>query len=166
MRGFGRLIAEIVPLVGGKLFPAGTRCYFDQDEPPTGWVRDTTSTLDDRCVKIAVGALADGGSWTISGLTGSSHLHPYTKHLAHTHSASGSSHSHTFSVSQIVNTTYRPYTDIRSLAGNVPTSSVAPSLTVGSEGLSSGNTSSNGVVISSDGAWRPKYRDLIVAYAE
>jgi hypothetical protein len=61
----------------GGAFESGTRMLFDQDTAPLGWTRDTSAGLDDRVVRIVgPGARADGGSWTITGITIGPHKHP------------------------------------------------------------------------------------------
>jgi hypothetical protein len=55
---------------------AATRTVFDQSAAPAGWTRDTS--LNDRLLRIVSGARADGGSWTVSGLSGASHTHTTT----------------------------------------------------------------------------------------
>jgi len=95
--------------IAAASLPSGTRVIFDQASAPTGWTRDTTGSLNDRVIRIVTGARADGGTWTVAGLTkdahthpGPSHTHPVTiatfalgvTHLpAHTH-GSGGAHAH------------------------------------------------------------------------
>jgi len=147
-------------------FPSGTRMLFDQDTPPTGWTRDITSTLDDRCVRIVIGTRApDGGSWTISGLTQASHDHGGT--------ASAGGHQHSSTVC---------HTGVAAYATAVASNpyGLAPALSMGDEGAFAQWTTRNpnltnsagahthtltaeAPAISSNGTWRPLYRDVIVA---
>jgi len=166
MRGESKLILDFLCLIPpAPTFPSGTRCLFDQDEPPTGWIRDTNSALDDRCLRIVIGARVDGGSWTISGLSGDSHDHVYNDNPLHGHSASGSSHSHSLQGRTDSGTAYPGKTEgIASTDGN--TSSNAPAVSPSAEGVPSPSTGLASETISSDGLWRPAYRDVIVAEKE
>jgi len=145
------------------MFPSGTRCYFDQDTPPTGWTRDVTGTLDDRCLKIFVGTRGDGGSWTISGLTASLHNHTYSSNYAHTHSVSVSHGPHTYCGYTAGTSGWIYYWAYRN--PSTPNStSVAPSSSVGTTGVAAPATTSDADAgINSDASWRPKYRDIIIA---
>jgi len=63
---------------GANVFPSGTKMLFYQDTAPTGW--SIVDTVNDKLVYISKGSAAGGeaggaelssGSWTISGLSGS-----------------------------------------------------------------------------------------------
>ena len=93
--------SQNIPSTDG--FPSGTRLIFDADSPPTGWTKDTT-TVNDKVIRIVTGARADGGTWTISGLSSASHTHtgpshthtgPSHRHVGGGHTHSAPSHTHT-----------------------------------------------------------------------
>jgi len=169
MRGYSNLLTKIVAYVEvAPGIPSGTRKLFDQDSPPTGWTRDTSATLDDRLIRVVVGTRTpNGGSWTISGLSGGGHSHSYTDVISHTHSVSVGSHSHTVRIRD-GNVPYgaidEKYDDINSPI-SVPFGSNASSVSTGapSGAVAEGTSSSSIASISSDGSWRPLYRDLIIA---
>jgi len=164
MRGFAQLI-EISQSVAVPGIPSGTRKLFDQDTPPTGWIRDTATTLDDSLVRIVVGTRTpSGGSWTVSGLTSASHSHTAADPISHVHTVSVASHYHKrmhWLTSNAGNSTdpgaASEYRDSRSKTA---------SLSVATTGTSPAPTSSVAVSIASDGSWRPLYRDIIIAEKE
>ena len=69
-------------ITGAGELPTGVKMLFYQDTAPTGWT--IQNTLDDKLVFVTKGSAAGGqvggavhstGSWTISGLSGPSHVH-------------------------------------------------------------------------------------------
>ena len=56
-------------------FASGTRMSFQQTSAPTGWTKDTTSTIDNSVLRLVTGTPSSGGSvafstWNSSGTTG------------------------------------------------------------------------------------------------
>jgi len=156
-------LLTIAKLAALPPYPSGTRLVFDQDVPPTGWVRDTT--INDRVIRLTVGVPGEGGTWTISGLS-ASHTHEYTDFLSHSHPVSIGSHAHTHTCY------YGPEGAVPGcFAGTVDTLNIllqatTPSVSVASSGVTPANTESSSPAISSDGLWRPAFRDVIVAQKE
>jgi len=149
--------------IGGSAFPPGTRLFFDNDTAPAGWTRDVTGTLDDRALRLVVGARADGGSWTLTGITMSSHTHTLGAHQHDAPVAGSDGATQGFiaktsawtpgasaSVFTVVNNNAVGYQEAP--VGVLLTGTPDPDL--------SGATSPP---IASDGTWRPLYRDIIVA---
>jgi len=159
---FGGLVRVFAPLP--EVYPAGTRLVFDQSSPPTGWTRDVSATLDDRLLRIVVGARApNGGSWTISGLSGDSHQHGLSKVVAHSHSGSIGSHAHTIESYSYIAGTQRPLSYTLASQYNLNTSSQGISITLSESGAASPMTALASYAISSDGSWRPLFRGAIIA---
>lgn len=127
--------------IGASAFAAGTRMLFDQAAAPTGWVRDVT--IDDRVVRIVGGARADGGSWTVSGLTASGHAITIAEMPAHTHAAPNGA---AFSTTDPLAT---------QVSGAGPGGVAATTDTTGGGGQHTHN-------VASDATWRPLHRDVIV----
>jgi len=146
------------------ILPSGTRCIFDQDNPPTGWTRDTASSLDDRMIRVVVGARSDGGSWTISGLSGSGHSHAYSDNPSHTHGVAVGSHNHSVSTTGGITDANPGFAGVGgSTYGGVASGSATPSFSISPTGAASASTDPASEGISGDGMWRPMYRDAIVA---
>jgi len=163
MRGVSKLIEHSQIFVEAEpILPAGTRCFFDQDSAPTGWTRDTSAALDDRCIRIVTGARSDGGSWTILGLSGGDHSHSYTQNVLHGHSITVGSHSHSINAGG-VDGVFSLVAFASYVYTNKETTSASAGVTVDPTGVATGTTSLNSEGISSDGTWRPLHRDLIVA---
>jgi len=164
VRGFVRLFDKAKILSPEAVFPAGTRKLFDQSEPPTGWTRDTSASLNDRLIRIVVGTRTpEGGSWTISGLSAGGHSHSYSDVVEHTHPVSVAAHSHP----QLYFTDID--TDLCSpkspgQAYSFGTDTEATTVSVSSTGVAApANSLSTTPSISADGTWRPLYRDAIIA---
>jgi len=162
MRGFCRFGVLVKAVVSAPKYPAGTRLLFDQDNPPTGWTRDTAASLDDRLLRIVVGTRGEGGSWTLSGLSADPHSHNLNDVPSHTHVASAGSHTHSFQYGTGVDYTYPSY---RNYANPAPFSFIATSysITLSYQGVASPTTSLDSYSVSSNGLWRPLYRDMIIA---
>jgi len=160
MRGFAKLLGFAPP---PAVYPSGTRLFFDQDNPPTGWTRDTTATLDDRMVRIVVGARADGGSWTISGLSGETHSHVLTDVPAHNHSITAGSHYHRMIGGGSGSGGAYGFEGGCDANYDFDTGQYGYSVSLGTEGEASPPTSSTTPGVSSDGTWRPLYRGTIIA---
>lgn len=120
--------------IAGSAFPAGTRLLFDNDAAPAGWTRDVTGSLDDRAIRLVVGARADGGSWTITGITAAGHQH---------------NHDHTHNVNTVSVATFG--------GANL---GLASAVTTGPSVVA---TDAATAAVTSDGTWRPLHRDVIVA---
>jgi len=163
MKAITRLIEEFhafAPVV--EILPAGTRCFFDQDNPPTGWTRDVAAALDDRVIRLVIGARADGGSWTLSGLSMDSHSHSYTDNVVHNHPISVGAHPHNAPGTK--GTLSGDVFDLASIGWEpAGSSSTTAGISLGTTGVATGTTLLNSENISSDGSWRPLYRDVIIA---
>lgn len=129
------------------VIPGGTRTIFDQDTAPLGWTRD--ATVDDRVVKIqGLGARVHGGSWTVSGLTASSHTHTLANH---THSFP---HAHGL-----------PLIGVGTYAAGALDALTEPTDTQDSTVTGTPNTNTSGATaptIASDAVWRPLHRSVIL----
>jgi hypothetical protein len=127
---------------------SGTRVFFDQDAAPTDWTRDTG--INDRVIRIVSGARADGGSWTVGGLTNSG----------------GSVGNTSLSVAQLAS--HRHHTNIftTGLSGAYGVRAVSPVGPIYTAYVGSGSTHGHSFTpptIASDASWRPLHRDVIVA---
>ena len=49
-----------------QAFPSGTRLLFQQTSAPTGWTKDTNSSLNDSIIRIVTGSVGNGGSTAFS----------------------------------------------------------------------------------------------------
>jgi len=127
--------------ISGSAFAAGTRMLFDNDVAPTGWVRDVG--INDVVVRIVSGARADGGSWTVSGLTASGHALTIAEMPAHTHPAPGGA---AFSTTDPLAT---------QVSGAGPGGTAAATDTTGGGAQHTHNVASNAT-------WRPLHRDMIL----
>lgn len=127
------LSARVVGLPG--VFPIGTRCYWDQDNAPTGWTRDTS--VNDRVIRVVSGSLSDGGTWTVGGVTADGHSVTIAQMASHTHTAIQNSGT-----------------------GFLPAAALPTWNTVA---LPAGSNSTHTHTYSQDGTWRPLHRDVIVA---
>ena len=133
-------------------FPAGTKLMFGTN-PPSGWTRVNAS--EDRVTKIAksgetVGTA--GGSWTISGLSGS-----------------GDTDSHTLTISEIPSHTHQVFYSVVNVV--LGTDAIAQAGAVSGLNVDSGSRGGNGahshglssLSIAADGSWRPRYEIWIAA---
>ncbi len=127
------------------IIPAGTKMVFDQDAAPAGWTRDTSQ--NDRVIRVVSGARADGGSWTVGGITADNES-------AHTHgiASNGSTTGATLTLAGIVK-------DSGIL--NQRTGATGPSKNYAADYTDGG--SAHGHATTSDATWRPLHRDMIVA---
>lgn len=71
-------------------FPSGTRMSFNQTAAPTGWTKDTATSINDSILRLVTGSVSNGGSvafstWNASGSTGATTL-TTTQMPSHTHS--------------------------------------------------------------------------------
>ena len=74
--GDNDLLNAIKTIVGVEFMPAGTKMAFFQAAAPVGWTQDVSQ--NDKMLRVVSGAGAgSGGGWTISGLT---HAVPNHKH--------------------------------------------------------------------------------------
>ena len=121
---------------------SGTRMLFDQDSAPTGWTKETD--VNDKVIRIVSGARADGGTWTVAGITVDSHVLAESEMPSHTHDAGP-----------------------QLLPGSVAGLGVAIPWLIGNsaKGTSTSTGGGGGHVhgLTSDGTWRPLHRDVIVA---
>ena len=135
--------------------PSGTRLLFAQASAPSGWTQDVT--WNDRVIRVVGGAGGGtGGNWTISGLTGASHIH--------------TTYNHTLTIDEIPPHTH-PIDDALSYRGggwsaensNDYDRAGNSGSTGGGLPHNHGNTSTpSSTIITSTGAWRPAYLDVIV----
>lgn len=157
----GALLPAAVSAATGIV--AGTSMVFYQAAAPTGWTKQTT--INDRVLRVVSGSGGvTGGSWTISGLTNSAtgsttltaaqsgvpaHLHPAPTGWSFmvgngSEAASGPNGTYGYSQSN----------DQRARSVNTGNSTA--------QNASSGHAH-GGSTISSSGAWRPSYADVIIA---
>jgi hypothetical protein len=116
-----------------QFFPAGTVILFAQASAPTGWTKQTTN--NDRMLRVVNSTGGGiGGSWTISGLT-----------HAHTHPVSGNTGDNSNSE------------NVQQGGGSSVTVADHPHVHAFSVTSDAASTSA----VSSDGAWRPSYLDVI-----
>ena len=120
---------------------SGIRQIFDQDAAPTGWTRD--AVIDDKVPRIVTGARADGGSWTVAGLTG------------------GDTGSTAISIAQMPAHTHGTFRRTAAGPWGTPGGATAVDVSTDSTGGGGGHVHS-GSTISSDGTWRPLHRDMIL----
>lgn len=124
-----------------KDIPAGTKMLFYQSSAPTGWTQDVSQ--NDKVIRVVSGTGGGtGGTWTISGLSTDfqasnlpAHTHTFGTDTVTVQSGTGASFS-------LINNTG---------SGTQFTSS------------SSGAGGTHSHTISSTGAWRPSYIDVIIA---
>lgn len=131
--------------IGAPLVPeieAGTIMCFFQAAAPTGWTQDVTQ--NDKVFRVVnTAGGGDAGSWTISGVTVDSHVLSTVEMPAHTHPSAAA-----VSGTQTVDTVGDP--------GDFPAKA----------GTATGSTGGGGGHVhglTSDGAWRPAYIDVILA---
>ena len=136
-------LSQVQSLIAEEAFPSGTKMLFMQATAPLGWTQDTD--VNDKVIRVVSGSGGGtGGSWTISGLS-----------VPHTHPQQG-----TF-------TSGPPNTGILLSVDNGPDANVprygeyethAHQVTI------SGSTGgASNAAVSSSGAWRPSYIDVIAA---
>jgi hypothetical protein len=130
--------------VWGDAIPAGTRMLFDMDAAPAGWVR--VFDVNDVMVRFCSGARQQAGSWVISGLTGPAHQH-YIYGSAH---AVGSS-THNIEVTPLAQSPGGTFL----ATGHHLHGFVIPDKITEFEGQRP---------VTSNGSWRPAYRDVITCY--
>lgn len=92
------LTVENLTVTGSGAIPSGTKMLFQQTSAPTGWTKDTTH--NNKALRVVTGSAGTGGTnsftnafnstKTVSGTTGTSSV-----------TISGSTQSHTLTVSQI-----------------------------------------------------------------
>jgi hypothetical protein len=140
------------------LIPAGTKMVFAQATAPTGWTQDTS--VNDRVMRVVSGSGGGvGGSWTISGLTvgdtaltiAQMPLHGHAmRHKTNVEGQTGSDNS-------------GPIVTRNMSAVTEPAWTGAPGDAAGQSigGTGGGQAHTHG--LSSNGAWRPNYVDVIVA---
>jgi len=104
--------------------------------------------------------LADGGSWTVSGLTMQNHTHVAT---AHQHEQAGISYGNDGVVRFLYENAYGLGVAVSSTAAPGGPSVIASNhlLTSSAGGVATAGPSNNNVA--SDGTWRPKAVDVIAA---
>lgn len=143
-------------------FVSGTDMLFVQASAPTGWTQITA--VNDRVLRLVSGTGAGtGGSWTISGLT-----------HAHTHTFDTPAHKHELPMSEGNNTLDNALTatfgtgsttinssDMSATDASSGDAALSGSTIFSDAGGTTDAASTNAV--SSTGAWRPSYIDVIQA---
>jgi len=159
--------------LGGDPIPSGTEMLFAQVAAPTGWTQ--TVATDDAFLRIVSGAGGGtGGAWTITGLTASAIALSIDQLPAHSHGAGNlitqglGAHNHGSGI-QLAGSGFGtgPYANVGSVNGtDIVTGQDASSHShtiAGSTGVGGGAGSVHGHAVKSDAAWRPAYRDAILA---
>jgi len=146
--------------ISAGLFAAGTRMLFDQDAAPTGWTRDTTASLDDRVLRLVTGARADGGSWTITGLSMVPHAHSMSDHH-HGVPVSGSDGVTQGGIAKAASWPFGTGGVATLDRGGAIDAEFSGNILM-SAGPDTANTDAQAPAASSDGTWRPLHRDVIV----
>ncbi|GAG02888.1 unnamed protein product, partial [marine sediment metagenome] len=75
--------------------PSGSKMLFIQDTVPTGWTLDESA--NDRVIRVvnvAASGGVEGGSWTITGISGDGHALSISEMPSHTHTVRGSIVNH------------------------------------------------------------------------
>lgn len=135
-------------LIATAGLPSGARQFFDQDTPPTGWTKVTT--INDRVLRVVSGARADGGSWTISGMS-AGNVGGTILSIANL-----PSHAHTYT---------RPNTVQQWESGAILRSTVwtvSPGIATSYVGSGTSHAHSGSTITHTPG-WRPLHRDVILA---
>ncbi len=140
------LEARVTVLEDNPTMEATTRTLFRQAAVPTGWT--LVADQDDAVIRnrSATGG-GSGGSWTISGLTVAGHVLTVNEMPSHNHPGS-------------TLTNDRPFqggTTATWFNGDGTVQSVAKAVVVASQGGNASHTHG----ISSSGAWRPKFVDVV-----
>jgi hypothetical protein len=153
--------------LGVMNFAAGTRIVFAQATAPLGWVQDTT--VNDRVLTVTSAAgNADGGAWTISGLTVAGTAITVAQLPVHTHPNTLSDPGHGHGINDGTNLRAARFTGaFVSGGGNVDVTTVSPSIIANTTGITinnanAGSGQAHGHGISHDGAWRPAFRSTII----
>lgn len=134
-------------------FPSGTKMVFRQASAPPGWTQDTSA--NDRVLRIVSGTPgADGGSWTISGLSATTTVagHALTVNEM-------PSHNHPGTVIPVYDT---GGSGTIAEGGGSFRGRYSP-ITIASQGGNQPHSHNATTSISSSGSWRPAYIDVIVA---
>lgn len=143
--------------------PTSTPFLIIASTAPTGWTQNTS--WNDRVIRVVSGAGAGtGGAWGISGLTSGAHTHSTP---THSHNIAGGSDTgiqiydiNVFSWLDSVGRVVRYQNQLQTTSGSGgSTAPLAMDYTETSGGGTSGTQSVNS--ISSSGAWRPAYLDVI-----
>jgi hypothetical protein len=123
----------------GGAIPSGSKMLFIQDTVPTGWTLDVSA--NDRVIRVvdveASGGV-EGGSWTISGISGDGHELSISEMPSHTHSIRGGTRIF----------------DPSGFSDTIGVSTVQSGAT--------GGGAAHTHTVSSDGTWRPSYINAII----
>ena len=122
-----------------SIIASGVRQIFDQDAAPTGWTRD--AVINDKVIRIVSGARADGGTWTVGGITVDSHVLTITEIPPHAHN-------------------YNRLTLNRADIGGGALMRGPPDPATATTSVGGGAGHVHG--LTSDGTWRPLHRDMIL----
>jgi hypothetical protein len=148
----------------GDAIPSGSKMVFYQASAPAGWTQDTS--VDDRALRVVNSSGGGyGGSWTISGLTGSGDVGSTT--LSETQIPS---HRHTIvAYSTTLSGNYNAHQHTRANfstrlepTGSSETTWEDDRYTEYTGGGQGHTHSLSGFSIGSDGTWRPAYINVIV----
>jgi hypothetical protein len=131
--------------VWGTAIPAGTRMLFDMDSAPAGWVR--VYEVNDALVRFCNGARSQAGSWVVSGLLAPAHQHYIYGNPSLQVGASTAN-------IEVTPLDYSPGGSFLATGGHRHAYSIPDKVTEWGGQQS----------VTSDGSWRPAYRDVITCY--
>jgi hypothetical protein len=135
------------------LIPSGTIMLFRQAAAPTGWTRQVDATRTDSVIRVLLNseALADGGSWTVSGLSFAGNALPGHQHQEGIIFNGGQD-----------NWVDAPFGTVAASGSTGHAASIAADASLRSltQSVSAGTPSGT---VSQDGSWRPKHVDVIAA---
>lgn len=147
------------PMSTPEAFASGTKMAFFQAAAPTGWTQDTSSSLNDRALRVVNGT---------GGGTGGTHGVSAPPSTSHNHGHTISAGNHTLTISQIPGHTHSGESVEDGISGNPDLDhgtnySSQPDITGSTGGGGAHNHSISGY-ISSNGPtqFRPKYVDMIL----
>jgi hypothetical protein len=87
--------ADSISINSSYRFPSGTRMLFQQTSAPTGWTKDTTTSVDNRALRVVSGTAGSGGSTAFTSVFASNRSVPLPQH-SHgiTEPNNGQGHNH------------------------------------------------------------------------
>lgn len=143
-------------------FPSGTRMVFHQASAPPGWTQ--SDAVNDRVLRVVSSAGGGaGGTWTISGLSASTTVDYHALTLNEI-----PPHSHWNGVADYSTNAFVYGTGTTDMPGDATTGldkdgSATYQGRTSSVGIGLGHNHPASTSISSNGAWRPAYADVIIA---
>lgn len=72
--------ADTISINSSYRFPSGTRMLFQQTSAPTGWTKDTTTSVDNRALRVVSGTAGSGGSTAFTSVFASNRSVPLPQH--------------------------------------------------------------------------------------